>query len=780
MSDPIYFDTETCGFHGPTVLIQWALGDGPIHLHNVWKEPIIETLKLIESIASNPGGVVGFNLAFDWFHLCQTYTTLLELPDHSAYPEDLVEQYALAEPTARDGPCVKPVSACDLMLHARKGPYQSTMNRGDIRIRRIPTALAWSLASELEKRVPLAEIYFAKKKNKFESHWKVYDIVDSDEDMDPDFKDVVLSFAPSSALKVLAADALKLKPDAILLFADINISEKFKPKEYGYAPFALAVSTPGEEWHWAGSEPKHPKYAWPAIISQHWNHWQYHTLAREYATKDVDLTRQLYKFFGSPEPDDDDSVLACMVGAVRWKGYKIDVEGIKALKVKAYEKLRQTPTAPAYARRYVQELMSPEERLVMNGSTKKVVLEEIAKWDGLPCAECDSTGKHPDTYEPCQACGATGYVKHLAAARAKEVLEARKAGKEIELYDKLLLAGRFHASFVVIGTLSSRMAGTDQLNAQGIKKTKEVRSKFPLAWPGTTLCGGDFSGFEVVLAEACYNDPNLRRDLLTGKKIHALFGQFVYPDMNYDQILASEGTADDRYTRSKSAVFAMLYGGEGFTLKERLGVPLEVADAAFAKFCEFYPGVGENRKRIIEMFCTLKQAGGLGTKVEWTEPSDYIESMFGFRRYFTLENRISKALFDLASTPPPAWKALKIKVTRRDREQTVMGAAQSALYGATFALQSSNMRAAANHVIQSSGATITKHVQRRIWDLQPAGVNSWIVQPMNVHDEIMCPTVPEYIDKVKETVDSTVESFRPKVPLIKMAWDRQLTSWADK
>ena len=63
-----------------------------------------------------------------------------------------------------------------------------------------------------------------------------------------------------------------------------------------------------------------------------------------------------------------------------------------------------------------------------------------------------------------------------------EILDVKIAAKEVELYEKLLLAGKFHASFVVIGTLSSRMAGADGLNPQGIKHTKEVRQMFPLSW----------------------------------------------------------------------------------------------------------------------------------------------------------------------------------------------------------------------------------------------------------------------------------------------------------
>ena len=56
----IFLDTETCGFHGPTVLIQWSRGgDDPIKLHSVWESPIGETLALIESGNAKKGDVLG-------------------------------------------------------------------------------------------------------------------------------------------------------------------------------------------------------------------------------------------------------------------------------------------------------------------------------------------------------------------------------------------------------------------------------------------------------------------------------------------------------------------------------------------------------------------------------------------------------------------------------------------------------------------------------------------------------------------------------------------------
>src|SRR4051812_16384947 len=96
----ITFDTETCGLHGPIVLLQYAVDDGAIILHDVWLHTVIENLRVFDRIINHKEGVCGFNLAFDWFHICQMYTTLLVLQKQGYEEwklEHIVEQYALAE-----------------------------------------------------------------------------------------------------------------------------------------------------------------------------------------------------------------------------------------------------------------------------------------------------------------------------------------------------------------------------------------------------------------------------------------------------------------------------------------------------------------------------------------------------------------------------------------------------------------------------------------------------------------------------------------------------------
>lgn len=824
----IFFDTETCGFHGLVVLIQWAKGDGPIDLHEVWRRPIIETLELIDSFCADPEGVVGFNLAFDWFHLVKFYTTAIEFinrgGDPNALPEDHIEEFAICEERARFSDfTIKPIKAMDLMLFARKGKYQTLMGRSDIKIRKIPRILGEKLAHELEARVVIDPIYFGRAKSK--QRWHVVERKD-----DPQFVDVVLKFKSSGGLKSLAEHALKVDKATILTMGDVEIDKAFYPLELGYAPFAYAISNPDRGWRceikMKGQKKK--GRAWPALIQHHINHWAFFEPARKYGADDVKYTRALWEYFGKPESGDDDSELACCVACVRWHGYAVDLEGIKLQRAEALKRLRETPISSAKAHWYITKEMNATEKAGFGTGTAKVVLEKMVKeW------HCDCTFETKIADPDCKICGGTG--KHPAAVCAQEVLDARFAKKEIELYDKILRAGRLHASFIVIGALSSRMSGADGLNPQGIKRTKPVRRCFTIADVGFILWGGDFDSFEICIADAAYFGA-LHDDLTTlfdcfecktsgripeskckeckatgqylgktcqgcegtgkipehdcedcsgtgksPKKLHGLFSMEMHPGMTYEQIMATKGKSPDLYTLGKNGVFTMIYGGDWSTLVRKYGVEEEAAKTAFRGFISKRPGIKKAQQYIYDGFCSMRQPGGVGTKVEWHTPSDFVESLYKFPRYFILENSICKALFDLSANLPKLWRDLKIRIIRREDRgpQFVGGAVSSALYGAAFGIQGSNMRAATNHVIQSTGATATKKVQRAIWDVQPAGYHRIRVLPCNIHDEILCPTKPEYQDQVAGIVNRVVEEIRKVVPLVKMEW-KKMRNWAEK
>jgi hypothetical protein len=859
--DAYYIDTETCGFHGLVTLIQWAFEDGDIHLHNLWDVPVEDTIKLIEDFMAHT--CVFFNASFDHFHLCKIHTMWKLLP-RKAIPKDIpMDVLVQAEMDARDGQCLKPKDVMDLMLHSRKGKFQSLMSRGDIKVTKIPSPLAEPLRCVLEDLIELDDILFAKRANPDAPKWGVYDRIKKgkEDQVDPNFKDVVLKFKPAGGLKYLAEHCLGLDPE-FHSFKDVYPERPGRLFELGYAPFALAVSSAEAGWQVWDKTGKSKGHAWPEYIHIDIAHWRDNAEARRYANDDVKYTRLIDEYFGFPESGDNDSVLACMVAAVRWHGFTVDVDAVTGLLSKSQEVLTASPVninKPVQVKRYIREVMDESEATLIDKSTKKANLEKIrteyvvlredldpelcdetctkcggdgicprCKGSGIDpdpledadgpgcrecvprgevdkgtgvCSRCLGEGKEPgaeicvrcmgegkDGKDVCPRCDGYGYLlmgPTKASQRADEILHCKVAAKEVELYTKLLQANRFHAAFKVIGTLSSRMAGGEGLNAQGIKGSDEVRSAFPLLWPGMVLCGGDFDGFEVTLADAVFQDELLRKDLLGGKSIHLLMAMELYPDKTEAQIKASKGFKDggdiDMYTRGKQAVFATLYGGDANTINKKLSINKKVAERAFDNLQKKYPGIKEARDKIAEDFEALKQHGDIGTgHISYKPPAEYIETFLGFRRYFTMENKIAKALYDLAHNTPKAWRGLPWKVVRRDREQTPAGAISSALYGAAFQIQASTIRAANNHLIQSPGAMITKELQRRIWDIQPHGVQDWRVAPMNVHDEVLSVTHPDYVEDVTEVTVEVVESYRERVPLIGMSWVRSMENWAGK
>ena len=801
----VFLDTETCGFHGPIVLLQYAYDDGPVHLHHVWEEPVEKTLALLEEISHNI--VIGYNLAFDWFHICQMYTTLLEYQER--YPATkgvLVEAlYAKCEPAARDRGCLKPAGALDLMLYSRKVQYQYLMSRKPIVIRRVPQEVAEALCEMLNGLLPFRPIFFARYKGKFHKPWNTYD-----DKAGIQFRTIKCMFAPSTGLKSLVADVF---PDKyVRSFGSVAPDEAWDPIEVGYAPFAEAVLGLKE---WKGKRPKRFegewKGAWPQVIEYHQAHWAVNEQAQEYARNDVLFLRELYNHFMAaevpPEIDDTDSILACMVGAVRWRGFRVDCEYLRTLREKAVERKERIPTAPRDVLRYLEKNLDEMERLMMPAATNKQVLTQLVQADEEAWAQILNIDRQKFTADERQA--ALGKVTWTLdiSRKAFDVLEARKAQKEIEMYDKLLLAGRLHASLKVIGTLSSRMAGDNKFNVQGINRTKHVRRAFPLAWPGLTLSGGDFAGFEVTIADAVYDDPKLRKDLTsyvdcvycdgagtispdntpckacdgTGKermKIHAIFGTHIFPDYDYKGIRLTAGKVPDLYTIAKSGLFTWLFAGTERSFEERLGVPAQQAKDGLLSFESTYPLVGKKRRQAMHDYCPVWS--GDDGKFHWREHKKAVATLLGFTRYFDLEYAVVRTLFDLPENLPREWADAPSRVMRGNRVQTLYGATCSAIYGAVFSLQNYLSRVAINHPIQGTGAQITKDLQRAIWALQPAGYHPWQVMPLNVHDEVMVPVNPALSDDLARIVRDTVEHHKQTVPLLEIEWHSNMGTWADK
>ena len=779
MSNPSYIDTETTGFAGVMVLMQAAKGDGDVELMCPWAVQAGQAIEFIEEYYLNPDGITMFNATFDSFHVQKMHSLLsLFIKKNSKYDflEDQIDAVAAFEKEAVFESCIKPASCLDLMLYSKQGPFQSLMDRKDIRIRRVPYALATPLIAELNKRIELPDAYFSRRKDA-SIRWQIQDIENDLGEIIPNLVDVVLKFAPSSSLKALAK-ATGIAKENRLMFEDVEIPKQFMSNEPGYAPFAYApVKTKEGKFLRPGPGNWHGR--WPANVEFHIQHWSYNEKAREYAEDDIHDTRGLHRYFDYPELGDTDSQLACMVGSVRWRGFSVDKPGLlEQLKI-SEEELKQYNfnwNSPAVCRKVLERSMDDNMKALIDG-TRKEILENVIKWEIEDvCDACFGDGC--DDCNDCnEGCVSTG-ERHPAALDAELILAARSTSKKRGDILKLLMTDRFHPDFKIIGTKSSRMSGAGGLNAQGVSSAPVIRKCFTMADPDEVLSGGDFDAFEVTIADATYNDPVLREDLLSGIKIHATMGAFL-SGLTYDEVVATKGLEgrEDKYALGKTAIFALFYGGDEGTLVRKTGIDQAQAEEGVHAWTLKYPTMHEGRKEVIYAHTCMAQPGGIGSKVTWKDPVDYVESMFGFKRYFTLENRICKALFELANDPPKEWTNERSKVMRREKMQTSSGATRSALFGAAFGISSGVIRAALNHKIQSSGSTPTKELQARLWELQPIGVHPFVMRNMQVHDEVLVVTPPELTEAVIKVKDAFLAEFRKTIPLLAITWEPKMSSW---
>ncbi len=754
-----FIDVESIGLYGTGVLLQYAEGEGDVNLYNLWMEPIQKTLDLLLEFADN--NFIGFNNSFDLYKMIQFYTTF-EQANKSLRPIDIpFQQFLEMEANGINGGCLKFRGITDLMLIGLQGTFQELLFKKKLTIRKVPKVLAESLLKEIS-RIEFPDLYF-KKYSDCSTRWKIVPI-----DRDRDFVDVQIKFRPSSKLKDLV-EHLGFSKEKVDKFDDLGTPPH--PEEFGYRPFG-----------WVKQED----------LIAHNNFWLTNKRAREYAKKDVIYTRELFHYLDCPPPNDTNSVLTGMVAVSKWKGFAIDKDKMKTLRQKYISKVEKSEVnfdAPKEVYEYVSRGMGEVEKqiFVVDGKTScaKEVLEKVCKMtDSVICPECQATELD------CKRCMGEGYIEdgeHPSATKAKKVLDARKAGKRVDLIDKFLLAGRFHPTFHVMGTLSSRMSGSGEgesdqnINSQAIPSQGEFKECFPLAdvSKGEFTSGADFSGFEVGIAAAKYNDEKLSKLLKTGKKMAGLFGEKLF-SMDYDSIMKTAGLDSklDLYKKGKTGLFGIIYGGQAFTIAKQTGCTMEQAERGYAEWFKEFPIFKEVTDQIQNELALIK-TDGKSFRLD-LNVKDYSESMLGFKRYFRIEHKIIKGIWDLLQNLPSDWAMNELIVLRKENKgpQKVGNALISALFGFMFSLQSGMIRAAMNHAIQSSGAGLTKELQVRFWDLQPCGYHPWNIRGMQVHDEIISVSTSEEIfEKSKVVVKDFLEDYRKVVPMLEFNW-KKLDDWS--
>ena len=792
-----FLDTETCGLHGVPVLLQYAIDDGPVNVHHLWMMPIEESMRLIEEFVE--GRVVAHNLRFDWFMLSKWYNMCRWLLTRAHIceddkPIDLSRGImAQAEWESQFGPCLKPAAAVDTWLLASKGENQSVlMDTKAIYVRRIPIGMADLLCEQLNLATNLPWILFAGKKNK-EQRWQVVDNTDRRTgEVDPYWKDIKISFNPSKSLKDLSVFLCGHKPPK--RFEDIAFDEY--PAEEGYAPFAMLLSSEHQDWLYPVRK-KQPngQYrvklvpTWPALIQNHIAHWATDMDAQAYAEDDIHMLRKLYTHFGSPL-EDEDGMVACQVASVRLRGFDVNIEGVEKLKAESQvvvDSAELNVNSPKQVAGYVAEALDPMEQLILKDGCNQKIIDAIKIEFTLDEEEeCDC--EHRADCKRCGGKGSVGPGPMPVVERVQHIESVRKHTKRIELCDKLLLARRAYPDFNVIGTKSGRMSGASGLNFHGVDHSNDVRSLFTLAGPAVgawdcpqdillVLNAGDYESQELAIAATTMQDEDLMEDMTSGKKLHGLFAAQAF-ETTYEDIMSNKD--DGRYGKGKSGVYAILFGGTFQTVAKNMGIEVEVAEAAYNRMVAQYPQMGNTRNKITERFSSMHQ--NKDGKIEYRDPPEkFIESVFGFRRYFETEYEIQRIILSVIRNMPDEWKNLDLRVERREgKTQSISGALCSALYGAAFSIQNKVIRASNNHVIQCTGRHLTVGMQAAVWSIQPQGIHPFRLTLMSIHDELAVVCPPAYVGEVNKVIETKVDEQCQTVPLTCINWFNGNKSWAEK
>jgi len=266
------------------------------------------------------------------------------------------------------------------------------------------------------------------------------------------------------------------------------------------------------------------------------------------------------------------------------------------------------------------------------------------------------------------------------------------------------LTGRVHSDFIQNGTNSGR-GSSENPNLQNIPaKRKETdldyRKPF-VARPGYSLLAMDYSQQEYRLAGAISGDPKIIEAYMMGKDMHTATASIIF------DVPLSNVTKEQR-SFGKTMNFAVLYGSTEYGLAFTLKIDVNKARDFLDRFYSGYSTLTEFKRRVEEEIWTRK----------------YSSTLIGRKRYF--EN---KTLF--------------------------LDGKEATRYESTV------KREGFNHIIQGTGADVTKDAMIRMFYNNPFGEDKYRIL-MQIHDEIVVEVSDTIIpDATEFTRLCMIDSFTP-------------------
>lgn len=295
---------------------------------------------------------------------------------------------------------------------------------------------------------------------------------------------------------------------------------------------------------------------------------------------------------------------------------------------------------------------------------------------------------------------------------ARLILEYRKYSKLKSTYTEALPLlvdekdNRIHTTFNQTVTTTGRLSSSNP-NLQNIPirtpEGNEIRQAFvPKDRENYLIMSADYSQIELRLLAHVSGDDNLISAFNSGIDVHTLTASKVF-DVPLDKV-----TKDMRY-KSKAVNFGIVYGQSKYGLAKALKISADEAQSFIDKYFETYPK--------IQLY--------MQTMVELVQKQEYVETIFGRKRYLANEINSPNGMI---------------------RE---------------FA-----KRAAINHPMQGSASDLIKIAMIDFYKkLKENKLKSKLI--LQVHDELVIEVEKSELEEVKKLVLESMELNQPlKVPLL--------------
>ena len=576
------------------------------------------------------------------------------------------------------------------------------------------------------------------------------------------------------------------QPDLVSLSFRLKgrVSLKGLMKEYGIPTIDLAEVWPLPE---KGSEKPWLPYPDPKVhdpVELHCDYVMSNPNSRfyKYAELDILYLKVLYDKLGNPRCDYNSSCCHNMA-YLRYYGFDLDFGALRKAEdyykeiVEGIEKKLSGINLRSSKERL--ELLQPYFPLL--ASTNKNTLKKLAEGD-------------------CEG-----------AKLCKAIIEYGPARQRLLQIQKVLESEtlKAHPDLRVMGTATNRMAGTNGLNWQGvgavdeteveidIDELDEIPEELLLQWLEADLadytqkekvglrhavltpCVGDWSSFEVRIANAVYQDEQLNYDLENGIDLHSMGTVSFHPDfkdsgISYEDFKAGykDNLKWDKARKGiKSVIFGSFYFCTAHAVANALGILEGEAQKILDGLYDRYSGMKRYRKATEDDFLTADTEKWSKDCVSKMKRSR--KDLTGYERRWDFEAAVAEAMWELGQrNHKTGIEGTVIRSAQKGR-QTINNAVKSAFLGSAIAIQAAVSRQAGNMLIQATGSSLNKKLQAETWE-------KLRVPTLNIHDENIVPHHPNFDMKTySELIDDYTERATKIVPMLEFDYG-PTERWSDK